>query len=127
MTYLLIAVGGALGALGRYSAAGWVHTWAGDAYPWGTLLVNVVGAAMLGLFYRTAEALLVSPGTRAFVAIGFLGAFTTFSTFSYEAAALLQDGEWGAAALYSLGSVALGLVGVFFGFWLASLALRTGG
>lgn len=127
MIYLLVAVGGALGALGRYTAAGWVHAWAGDAYPWGTLVVNIVGAALLGFFYRTAEALLISPGTRAFVALGFLGAFTTFSTFSYETAALLQDGEWTAAALYSLGSVLLGLFGVFIGFWLASLALRTGG
>ena len=127
MTYLLIAIGGALGALGRYTAAGWVHAWAGDAYPWGTLVVNILGSVVLGFFYRAAEALLVSPGTRAFVGIGFLGAFTTFSTFSYETAALLQDREWGAAALYSLGSVALGLAGAFLGFWLASLALRTGG
>ncbi len=126
MLYLWIAGGGALGAVARYAVGGWVHAWAGAAYPWGTLAVNVVGAALLGFLYRLFGAVPVTPELRGFIAVGFLGAFTTFSTFSYEAALLVQDREWGAAALYSLGSVVLGLGAVFVGFWAAASILHAG-
>jgi fluoride exporter len=124
MIYLVIAAGGALGALARYALGGWVHSWAGAALPWGTLAANVLGAILLGLTVRLAQQVALSPNGRAFLAIGFCGAFTTFSTFSYETVALLRDGEWGRATAYSLGSLVLGLVGVLAGFRLALLLLQ---
>ncbi len=127
MIYVVIAAGGALGALSRYFVAGWVQDRFFGAYPWGTFVVNVVGAFLLGFSYRLFEGLAISPETRAFAAVGFLGAFTTFSTFSYETATLMQDGEWSAAALYSLGSLALGVAAVFAGFWLAAATLQARG
>jgi CrcB protein len=70
------------------------------------------------------QASIASPGARAFVAIGLLGGFTTFSTFSFEAMALVQDGQWQRAATYTLGSIGLGLFAVFAGFWLGTMLLQ---
>lgn len=124
MIPLSIAVGGALGALARYGLGGWVHGWAGAAFPWGTLAVNGVGSFALGFSLGWAEATAVSPEVRALVTIGLLGAFTTFSTYSYETVALLRDGEWSRGAAYALGSLALGLVAVGAGLVAASWALH---
>lgn len=125
MLLIYIAVGGALGAVARYGLGGLVYGWAGAGFPWGTLAVNVVGSFALGLTLPFLEAVLVPPEIRAFVAIGFLGAFTTFSTFSYETVAMIQDGEWSRAALYALASVLLSLGGTFLGFAAAVAAVRT--
>jgi len=122
-----IAAGGALGALARYGMAGWVHGWAGGGFPWGTFAVNIVGAFTLGLAARLLQGLAATPSVRAFAVIGFLGAFTTFSTFSYETAALLRDGEWLPGFLYAAGSVLVALVGTFLGLGLAETILRQGG
>lgn len=127
MILLLVALGGAAGAVARYAATGWVHGWAGEGFPWGTLGVNVAGSLLLGFGLRALEGLSVSADLRALVAVGFLGAFTTFSTFSYEALALAQDRQWTAAGGYVLGSVALGLVAAFAGVGLASALLHTRG
>jgi CrcB protein len=124
---LWIAVGGALGALARYGVGGWVHGWAGSGFPWGTLTVNVAGAFLLGFAARLLQGLAAEPSVRGLVTIGFLGAFTTFSTFSYETAALLRDGEWALGALYATGSVLVALVATFLGFGLAATILRQGG
>lgn len=87
-------------------------------------MVNVVGALVLGLVVRTAELSAMSPELRAFLAVGLCGAFTTFSTFSYETVQLLQAGLWPRAAAYALGSLALGLAALAAGLALAPLLLR---
>lgn len=119
-----MALGGAAGALARYGVGGWVHALTGAAFPWGTLTVNVVGCFALGLAMPLLQASLAAPETRAFVAVGLLGAFTTFSTFSFEAMTLVQDGQWLRAATYTFGSVGLGLVAVIAGFWLGTTLLQ---
>ncbi len=124
MLLLYIALGGALGAIARYGLGGWVHGWAGGGFPWGTLLVNVAGCLGLGIALRYMSAVDVGAELRAFVAIGFFGAFTTFSTFSYDTAMLLRDGEWARAAGYLAASVGVGLVATFAGFALAVVALQ---
>ena len=122
--WLVIACGGGLGAVARYALGGWVHGWAGASYPWGTLVVNVLGSFVLGLSLRLLEGIAAGPEWRAFLAIGVAGGFTTFSTFGYEALGLLQDGRTGAALVYALGSVVLGVVAVFTGFAAAAWLLH---
>ena len=104
-----IALGGAAGALARYGLGGWMHARLGAAFPWGTFAVNAIGCLLVGFFLRTSESVVITPELRAGIAIGLLGAFTTFSTFSWEALALMRDGEWGRAGAYIGGSVLLGL------------------
>ncbi len=123
MNILLIAAGGALGAVARYGLSGWLQERAGF-FPWGTLAVNVLGSFLLGLTFRYLEATALPAEWRQGATIGFLGAFTTFSTFSYEAVALVQDGDWGRAGAYVGGSVLLGLAAVVAGLGMASLSLH---
>lgn len=119
-----MALGGAAGALARYGVGGWIHELTGASFPWGTMTVNVVGCFALGLVTPLLQASIATPEARAFVAVGLLGGFTTFSTFSYETVALVQDGQWTRAATYTFGSVGLGLVAVFAGFWLGTMLLE---
>lgn len=121
---LMIAFGGALGAVARYGLGGWVHGWSGASFPWGTLLVNVLGSLVLGFSVRLLEGLAADPAWRGFLAIGLAGGFTTFSTFGYEALTLLQDGRTGAAFGYMVASVVLGLSAVFAGFLAAAWLLH---
>ena len=120
MTLLVVAVGGALGAVSRYLATGWVQNFTGEFFPWGTLLVNVGGSIALGFALIWLQSTVSSAELRQFVAIGFLGSFTTFSTFSYEAVAMLRDREWWQAGGYIAGSVALSLLAVVVGMAIAS-------
>lgn len=113
--------------MARYGLGGWIHGIAGPAFPWGTFVVNVAGSGALGFAAALLQSSVVTPEARAFLTVGFLGAFTTFSTFSYEAMALVHDGAWTRAAGYVAGSVALGLAAVFAGFWLAHGLLHRGG
>ena len=114
--YLVIAVGAMLGANARYLMAFHVAERFGTAFPYGTLLINLTGSIAIGFFLTlAAERVPVTPAWRAFFVTGFLGAYTTFSAYTYEAAALIRQGEWGAAVVYLLGSVALGMAGVFAG------------
>ena len=127
MGLLYIAVGGGLGALLRYGLSGWVQGWTAGPFPWGTMTVNAVGSLLLGFTVVWLETAATSPEWRQFATIGLLGAFTTFSTFSYEAIALFRDGDrWGATG-YMAGSVAAGLVGVAVGLTLASRLLHPRG
>lgn len=127
MTLAFVALGGALGALARYGLSGWVYDRMGAGFPWGTLVVNVAGCLALGLVIRWLQVAAVAPESRPFLTIGLLGAFTTFSTFSYETVALLQEGQWVRAGLYLGGSVALGIVAMVAGMALASALARAGG
>lgn len=126
MTLLYIAVGGAAGALARYGLGGWVQDRAGFGFPWGTLVVNVLGCLLIGFALRYVEAARMSAEVRAFVGVGVLGAFTTFSTFGYETVALLEEGAWGRAAGYTFGSLLLGVAAVFVGVVLSGSLVRPG-
>lgn len=124
MTLLYVALGGALGAVARYGLSGWLQETAGGTFPWGTLAVNVAGCFLLGLTLAWLERVAVAADVRSFAAIGVLGAFTTFSTFSYEAVALLRDRDWLRAGGYLSGSLLLGLAAVVAGLGLGALLIQ---
>ena len=116
--YLWIALGSALGGVGRYWCSGVIARHIGETFPWGTLTVNVVGSLLIGLLATVSEPdgrLLMSSTMRQFFMIGVFGGFTTFSSFSLQTLNLVRDGQWVPASLYILGSVALCLVGVWLG------------
>jgi CrcB protein len=122
-TALGIAVAGALGALARYGLDGLVSRRAPGAFPWGTFAVNVSGSLVLGLaFTLLTERLTVDPWLRSALTIGFLGAYTTFSTLSLESYRLLADGAVGLALANMLGSMGAGLAAVYAGVVLGRLA-----
>jgi CrcB protein len=120
MTLLVIAAGGALGAVSRYVTSGWVQALTGGFFPWGTMAVNVAGSLALGFTMVWLQSTTSSAELRDLITVGFLGSFTTFSTFSYETADMLRDGEWWRASGYTAGSVMLGLLAVALGASLAS-------
>lgn len=126
MTLLVVGMGGALGAISRYLASGWVQGLAGGFFPWGTFVVNAAGSLVLGFVLVWLQATVSSAELRQFIAIGFLGSFTTFSTFSYEALAMMRDGEWWRAGGYTVGSVALGLLAVGLGAAMAMVLTQHG-
>lgn len=116
MTVLLVGVGGFLGAAARYLVDGWVSRATGGAFPFGTLLVNLSGSFVLGvLFALTIERAALPSDLRAPVMIGFIGAYTTFSTWMLESWRLVEDGVWLAATANIAGSVVLGITAVFLG------------
>ena len=123
-----VAAGSAAGGVARFLLTTAVHQRITTPFPVGTLVVNVTGSLALGFVMRYA---LGSPGfspeMRVMLTTGFLGGYTTFSAFSYEAIALLERGEHGHAATYVLASVALSLIGTFAGMALASVALGWSG
>lgn len=120
-----IALGSALGGAARYSLGGLVQRWAPGEFPLGTLTVNVLGSLVMGFLVRYAlETPAISAEARAFLTIGLCGGFTTFSTFSYESAAMLERGEWTRLALYVGMSVLLTVACVVIGAALAGQALN---
>lgn len=116
MTAVGIAIAGALGALARYGLEGLVsNRWPG-AFPIGTFVVNVSGAFLLGLLFELlTDRVSVDPWLRSTLTIGFLGAYTTFSTLSLESYRLIEDGALGLAVANTLGSLAAGLFAVYLG------------
>ncbi len=120
MAPLVVGLGGAFGAVARYYVTDWVRTAVGDSLPWGTLAVNIIGSFLLGFALVWLQARAPSAQARQFIAIGFLGSFTTFSTYSFESVALIRAGEIWRAGGYAAGSVLLGAVGVLAGAALAS-------
>jgi CrcB protein len=121
-TIAAIAVAGALGALARYGLEGLVSRRNPGAFPWGTFAVNVSGAFVLGLLFTVlTEHLAVAPWLRVATTVGFLGAYTTFSTFSLETYRLIEDGAIGLAVVNAAGSVAAGLLAVYGGIVLGRL------
>jgi CrcB protein len=116
MSYVLVAVGGAIGATARYVVADLVHRTASAFFPWGTFVVNVTGCFVFGLVAGIGEARGgLSPSARVFVLVGMLGGYTTFSSFTFETFELLRAGQWPAAFGNSVGQVMVG----FLAFWLA--------
>ena len=114
--YVIIGLGGFLGACARYWLSGWAAQRWGAGFPYGTLLINLTGSFLLGLFLAaTTERLLVDPRWRLFLAIGFLGAYTTFSTYTYESAQLLLAGNWWPGLGNLLASNLLGLIASVLG------------
>jgi CrcB protein len=115
-TIVGIAVAGAVGALARYGLEGVVSRRLTTAFPWGTFVVNVSGAFVAGLLFTVlTERFRVAPWLRSTLLIGFLGAYTTFSTLSLETYRLIEDGAYALGALNSVGSLAAGLVAVYGG------------
>jgi CrcB protein len=119
-TLFLVALGSALGGAARFLLAGWVGARLGESFPWGTVLVNVLGSALIGALAAQEE--MLSPEARQFLMVGVLGGFTTFSSFSLQTLRLAQDGDWVRAAGNVLGSVALCLAAVAVGYRVARRA-----
>jgi fluoride exporter len=116
MTYLAISIGAVLGANARFVLGEWVASRVGSAFPYGTLLINVTGSFLVGVVLVAVAETSVAPAwVRPALAIGFLGSYTTFSTFSYETLALFQNGSLGLAAANIAGSVLAALAGVYLG------------
>jgi CrcB protein len=119
---LFIALGGAGGALARHWLSSLVHSVGNNHFPLGTLSVNVLGSFLIGLMYvLIVEKALLHPDWRSVFIVGFLGAFTTFSTFSLEAVALLENGQGATAAMYILTSVTVCIGSVWIAMTLTRL------
>jgi len=115
-------MGGGIGSVFRYLMSGWVYSLLGPGFPYGTFAVNIFGSFVIGLFLTIAEdRFLISPDMRAFVAIGIIGGFTTFSTFTYETMALLKDGSLLVGALNVIVSIMVALFAVWAGSLIGKL------
>src|SRR5437899_10289563 len=107
----LIAIFGAVGTLARYGLQGLVQIRIGSTFPYGTLLINLTGCFLLGLIGQfTLNRMVISPNWRVAIAVGFFGVYTTFPSFGWETAKMLEDGEWLRASAYVAASVVAGLV-----------------
>lgn len=115
-----MALGGSLGAVSRYGISEWARKRLGDALPWGTLIVNVVGSLLLGLILGLALREVGTRGQRAAFGTGFLGAFTTFSTFSNETVLMAQQGKMTGAVLNVVLNVVVGIAAAVAGMWLSA-------
>jgi CrcB protein len=116
MTYLAISIGAVLGANARFVIGEWVTERLGSVFPFGTLLINVTGSFLVGIVLTAVAERAEAPWwVRPGLAIGFLGSYTTFSTFSFETLGLFQAGSFGPAVLNIAGSVGATLVGVYLG------------
>jgi len=113
--WALLVAGVAAGAVARYLVAGWVYQRTGAGFPWGTLAVNIIGSFLLGVVLTglTTSAFQIQLG--ALLAIGFLGDFTTFSTFSYETVMLARERQWTRGLSYVLASTVLTVLAVMAG------------
>ncbi len=128
-TALYVALGAAIGGVGRYFLTIFIQARAGLEFPLGTLLINITGSFLLGFIARLAvDSAAVTPELRGFLTTGLCGGYTTFSTFSYDTATEIQRAEYGRAALNVTGNVGLSLIGTFLGFAAANaiLAARAG-
>jgi CrcB protein len=117
--FIVISIGAVLGANARYWLSGWAAEKFGTSFPYGTLLVNLTGSLVMGFFITIiSERFVVDPYWRLFIAIGFLGAYTTFSTYTYESIALLLAGQVGLGLLNLVGSSLAGTLAVTIGILL---------
>ncbi len=120
MTALVIGLGGAFGALSRYYVSHYVGRAFGESFPFGTLAVNVLGSFVLGFVLVLMHSRATSEHLRNLTTVGFLGSFTTFSTFSWETVELIRAGEVWRAGGYALGSLTAGVIAVLLGAALAT-------
>lgn len=122
MKILIIGFGGFIGAVMRYSISGWVQKFFSGNFPYGTLVVNIIGSLILGFFLVLSEGRFTfNPAWRSFVAVGMMGALTTFSTFSYETVMLLQENLYVQAGLNTLLNVILTFIAVWAGMVIAKV------
>jgi CrcB protein len=122
MNVLLIALGGSIGAVARYGLAGVVQRFTTPYFPFGTFVVNIVGCFVFGVLAGVAEhRFALGPEARAFLLIGVLGGFTTFSSFGYETFQLLRDAEFMRASLNVVGQVVIGVCVMWLGFVLTRI------
>lgn len=125
MNVVAVAAGGALGAAARYGVSGLARRWSEAGLPLGTLVVNLLGCLLIGLLVPwMLEERLVRPEVRAFVLIGLLGGFTTFSTYGYETFAMVNEGQWGRAAWMMLLNNGVGIALVLAGYRIGSWLVR---
>ena len=121
-TFLIISLGAILGANCRYWIGGWAVERFGATFPYGNLIINLSGSFILGLFMTlVTDRFLVDPQWRLLVAIGFLGSYTTFSSYTYESVALMLGGQYVLGLLNLFGSSFLGGLAVLLGIWLGRL------
>lgn len=117
---IAVFIGSGLGGLSRFGLSKWVDSWHQQPFPYGTLVVNISACFILGLVIGLSDhKQVLSPAARLFLAVGFCGGFSTFSTFSSETLGLLQQGQQGSAALYVLSSILVCVSATFSGLWLA--------
>jgi CrcB protein len=115
-TFLLISAGAIVGANLRYWVGGWAAQRLGTSFPYGNLIINLTGSFILGFFLTLAtERLLLDPRWRVMLAIGFLGSYTTFSSYTFESLSLIMNNQWLSGLLNLFGSAFLGGVSVFLG------------
>jgi CrcB protein len=120
MQALLVGAGGALGAIARWVVGTLIAARWGNAWPWGTFVINITGCFMIGFFVTlTTERVVVNAGWRYLFPIGFVGAYTTFSTYEFETARLIEAGAWGRALSYVLLSTLVGFAAVVAAMWAA--------
>jgi fluoride exporter len=122
-SYIWVAIGGAIGTVGRFWLSGVVARAIGETFPWGTLIINVSGSFIIGFIAALTGPdgrVFVGSTTRQFMMVGLCGGFTTFSSFSLQTLNLMNDGEWLRAGGNIVGSVALCLIAVWLGYMLAS-------
>jgi len=118
----MVGLGGAIGSMARYLIAGWIQNPAWTGFPYGIFIVNVTGGLVMGMLTEAmALKFNVSPEMRAFLTTGILGGYTTFSTFSLEAAMLIERHDYGQATAYIAGSALLSIIALFVGLWLVRL------
>ncbi len=118
---LLVGAGGFLGAVARFIVSKAANSFFGAAFPWGTFIINISGSFLLGAIATLAAERLIphSDALRLTVAIGFIGAYTTFSTFEFESNALLEDGNWAMCLANVAGSVVVGFIALKLGIALS--------
>lgn len=120
MKIFYLGIFGGMGCVARYMVSGWVYSLAGKTLPYGTLAVNVVGSLLLGLIMEgSLRSTLLSPELRFGITVGFMGGFTTFSTFSYETVRLLEEGSMVAAGANILLNVTVCVAAALIGIYLA--------
>jgi CrcB protein len=119
MDFVWVALGGAAGACSRYGLGGWLVPRLGSTFPFHTLLINVSGSLAIGVLLALLSELVADPAWRLLLAVGFLGGYTTFSSYTFEALGLLEGGDWLLALAYVAGSNGLGLLAVFAGALIA--------
>ena len=118
ITYVWIAIGGALGSVARYGCSSLAAQWIGETFPWGTLIINIVGSFVIGFFAAITGPdgrVLVSPDVRQFVMVGVCGGYTTFSSFSLQTLNLVRDGDLLRAGANVVASVVACLIAVWLG------------